>query len=119
MNYGNVFLSTNKSVQLKGTDIRLENIVKNNGFPQHFVLHVIIKRKVFKCALDFQQAKQVTFTNNYNFIGYECKNLPAQCDVNSKPGYAVVEFRHNIPGNSVRKVKFPSNRRIHVDVPKS
>lgn len=96
--FGSVFLSTNKVVQLKGTDIKLEQIGRNKTFPDNYVFHIDTKGKNFKCVIDFEKRKQVNFLNESKYIGYEAYNVPGQSDVNSTLGYSIMEFSYNLEG---------------------
>lgn len=101
MNYGCVFLSTNTSKQLKDTDIRLENIGKNQTFPDSFIVHFKTKEKDFRCVIDINKKKEVQFFNDVKFIGHKSFNMPGQCDVNTTVGSVVMDFFYKYEGKIV------------------
>lgn len=97
MNFGNIYLSTNKSVQLKATDIKLNFIGKHKTFPDNFLIHVMTKEKTFRFVIDIEKKKSVHFVNTGKFLGYECYNIPGLTQF-STSGNAIIEFSYDFEG---------------------
>lgn len=109
MIYGCVFLSTGTSTLLKDTDIRLENIGKNQTFPDSFIVHIETKQKQFRCIIDVNKKKQVQFFSNVKFIGYKCFNVPGKCDVNTTVGSVIMDLYYEFEGKSILKENYIMN----------
>ncbi|XP_074030149.1 rifampicin phosphotransferase isoform X2 [Leptinotarsa decemlineata] len=100
MNYGFAYTSDNKRLPIKNVDIKLEHLGKNKIIPELITTHITVKKRVYKCVLHLDTSKISIFKNRSKY-GYECYNVPSECDVNMNQGKALVEFWYQYEGEDI------------------
>ncbi|KAJ8916677.1 hypothetical protein NQ315_000322 [Exocentrus adspersus] len=98
MNYGSAILSDNTIVPLKAINLMLKDLSVYKIIPETISMEVQVTGKLFKCVIHLNKAKAaLTVSDEVN--GFECYTLPAECEVNTNQGRAVVEFWYSRNGD--------------------
>ncbi|KAJ8967033.1 hypothetical protein NQ314_003150 [Rhamnusium bicolor] len=114
LNYGSVILSNGKIWPIKGIDILLKLVGEHKNIPEVIITHLEVEQKLFKCVIHLNKSKALESSNNEQ-EGYDCLNIPAECEVNSNQARAVIEvlvqqkstFLAIIISNAARKFLVP------------